>query len=830
MPIREQLDRHWPQGLLAAAALATLVRTLHRLYAAAPFTTDDAYISLRYARHLAQGAGVVWNLEGPAVEGYSNFSFVLLGAASLSLGVEPVLVLKSASALALTGSCVLLYLLGRGLVGPYAALAPVILLTGYRGTIWWTVSGLETAVYQCLLLGATAAFVVGLGYPMAGPASSGARARRAPLAVAGILVFAASLTRFEGPIIGICLGSVLLGRASLRAWRARQQGGSAGAGAAAAREDLLGLVVLAGVAAAPYALYLGWRISHFGALIPNSYACKTSYAGPSAVLVGAFVRQTAPFLLLSALAVAVRRDPRVLALALPPVAYVGLLWQADPLVGHQLRHFLPVYGSVLLLGILGLQALVRAPRFSRDAGLAVMILALVSSGFAPKVSSELRAHALAYRAKAQERMRLGRWVDATLESRGWWVMGGRRRRPLRHGRERPRRLLPELGGDDVRQLEPIARAPRGAHPRPAPRGDHPGQQGQAALRRSGGGLGTPRGFSAVRRGLPKGRGRRHGAPVLLDVPPRRPSQPAALTRQRLSPDSQVLGARIRNAGRAASPCKSRRSEMNSRILTLAALLAVGVGPAPSVQAALIDDLVAYYTFDDALNLGSDDADVAGSIFAGAGTYDGTPTNGPTATSGRVNGGIELDHLSSQYVRVDGFPLLTPYTVQAWIAPDSLAGDQNAVQYGENYGLYEIRSSSGGTVTNVMNDGAWQFYDYDSAYQGSFFASGWHHVAMTYDGSFVRVYVDGSLDSTTPQTGTPTLGSGRWLGIGVNGGWGSSPFDGQIDEVAIWARPLSDAEINSLYNGGAGRSMIPEPSTGILLVLGCALIAAVHRRS
>src|SRR5260221_4044570 len=58
------------------------------------FTTDDAYITLRYARHLANGQGIVWNVGEPPLEGYSNFSFLIAAAAAIKLGVDPVLVVK----------------------------------------------------------------------------------------------------------------------------------------------------------------------------------------------------------------------------------------------------------------------------------------------------------------------------------------------------------------------------------------------------------------------------------------------------------------------------------------------------------------------------------------------------------------------------------------------------------------------------------------------------------------------------------------------------------------------------------------------------------------
>ena len=74
-----------------------------------PFTIDDMFISLRYARHWAAGDGLLWNLHSPPVEGYSNFSFVALGALSLILNSDPVLVLKSAGVVGLFFTCFFIF-------------------------------------------------------------------------------------------------------------------------------------------------------------------------------------------------------------------------------------------------------------------------------------------------------------------------------------------------------------------------------------------------------------------------------------------------------------------------------------------------------------------------------------------------------------------------------------------------------------------------------------------------------------------------------------------------------------------------------------------------
>src|SRR5256885_1863681 len=52
------------------------------------YMTDDAYISFRYARHLADGLGPVWS-NGSSVEGYTNFGWILILAGTLKIGLDP---------------------------------------------------------------------------------------------------------------------------------------------------------------------------------------------------------------------------------------------------------------------------------------------------------------------------------------------------------------------------------------------------------------------------------------------------------------------------------------------------------------------------------------------------------------------------------------------------------------------------------------------------------------------------------------------------------------------------------------------------------------------
>src|SRR3954452_10819010 len=73
--------RYWP------VVVAAMLLVPHALLF--DFVSDDAYISFRYARNLAEHGQLVFNL-GERVEGFTNFLWTVLLAAGIKLGVSPV--------------------------------------------------------------------------------------------------------------------------------------------------------------------------------------------------------------------------------------------------------------------------------------------------------------------------------------------------------------------------------------------------------------------------------------------------------------------------------------------------------------------------------------------------------------------------------------------------------------------------------------------------------------------------------------------------------------------------------------------------------------------
>src|SRR5262245_21350587 len=75
------------EAILLAAAAVAIVLIFAVLFWG--ITLDDAYITFRYARHLAEGYGLgAWNRTGERVEGYSSPLWMLLLAGAARLGVD----------------------------------------------------------------------------------------------------------------------------------------------------------------------------------------------------------------------------------------------------------------------------------------------------------------------------------------------------------------------------------------------------------------------------------------------------------------------------------------------------------------------------------------------------------------------------------------------------------------------------------------------------------------------------------------------------------------------------------------------------------------------
>lgn len=85
-------------------------------------------------------------------------------------------------------------------------------------------------------------------------------------------------------------------------------------------------------------------------------------------------------------------------------------------------------------------------------------------------------------------------------------------------------------------------------------------------------------------------------------------------------------------------------------------------------------------------------------------------------------------------------------------------------------------------------------------------SSWNHLVATYDGSVYSLYKNGVLDSSFPVTGPIDSCINGQLRFGFDHlryfASTGNPMDGIIDDIGIWNRALTPAEIGQLYNASA----------------------------
>jgi hypothetical protein len=130
-----------------------------------------------------------------------------------------------------------------------------------------------------------------------------------------------------------------------------------------------------------------------------------------------------------------------------------------------------------------------------------------------------------------------------------------------------------------------------------------------------------------------------------------------------------------------------------------------------------------------------------------------------------------------------------------VKPTTLADRRTVVMKeapsGLAYGLYAHDGSRPAAYIHIGNN--------DIGRQGTaaLAANTWTHVAATYDGATLRLYINGAQVATTSIAGSIAATTGA-LRIGGNSAWGEY-FAGMIDEVRIYSRVLTAAEITTDMN-------------------------------
>ncbi len=161
--------------------------------------------------------------------------------------------------------------------------------------------------------------------------------------------------------------------------------------------------------------------------------------------------------------------------------------------------------------------------------------------------------------------------------------------------------------------------------------------------------------------------------------------------------------------------------------------------------------------------------------------------------------------SGTYVDVGNNSALNPgsFTISAWAKPGDFSGSygyiySNARDCCGSYKGIEFRF-----VGNTLNVQIWNTTVASLSSNTSIpNTSDWVLATATYDGSNLRLYINGVLDNTTATglgVGTPASYNSAIGGMGMAPG--TYTINGSLDEVRLYNRALSATEIKQLYNLG-----------------------------
>lgn len=287
--------------------------------------------------------------------------------------------------------------------------------------------------------------------------------------------------------------------------------------------------------------------------------------------------------------------------------------------------------------------------------------------------------------------------------------------------------------------------------------------------------------------------------------------------------------------------------MNRKVIVLLMLaLTVGLGPQATVSLGGYVDYVGslnpniYYRMDEdpiaanttlAVNQGIDG-------MAGNGRYNvyySAPaiSTGPSGGAVAGDAGVLLQGLGAQVLNgsTDLASGKTPFSVSFWAKPtQAFAVGDNAKMFnygdaGDPNGTSLLIGEDGEGGTGKVAIGA--YYQPLFTSQGAMTLGQWNSIGLTYDGTQMRLFINGQFDSAYSGAGLPASGFknvNNWFGgLYTDGG---DPFIGGLDEFAYWrGTSLSDAQMQNL-----GNAAIPEPSVMVLVATGLVgLLAYAWRK-
>jgi hypothetical protein len=183
-----------------------------------------------------------------------------------------------------------------------------------------------------------------------------------------------------------------------------------------------------------------------------------------------------------------------------------------------------------------------------------------------------------------------------------------------------------------------------------------------------------------------------------------------------------------------------------------------------------------------------------------GALTGTISGATWVDGGRFGKALSFDGINDMVTinATTALDLTSGMTLEAWVNPTSPSSGLSTILLKEragglDYALFASDGTARPPSAYIHVGGT----DISAVGSSALPLNTWTHLAVTYDGSTLREYVNGTLVSSKSISGNILTSSGA-LRIGGNAIWGEY-FAGLIDEVRIYGRALTQSEIQADMN-------------------------------
>ncbi len=211
--------------------------------------------------------------------------------------------------------------------------------------------------------------------------------------------------------------------------------------------------------------------------------------------------------------------------------------------------------------------------------------------------------------------------------------------------------------------------------------------------------------------------------------------------------------------------------------------------------AIRDNLVSHWKLEEAATANRVDSE---------GSNDLTDSANVEQVTGKIGNASDFESTEGDYLSRASYTMPTgngARTITVWVNIESSTGDNQVII---DWGTRATRQEWGLILDTDLHMFIGIFGE-DSADSDTVIGTGsFHFLAVTYDGTTVKYYLDGVADGTDTFAGTPNTTSTDILSIGILQTAANFEFDGIIDEVSVWSRELTSTEVSFLYNSGNGR--------------------------